>query len=79
MLLHRRGRSTAALATIFALTLALAPPPARADGDDGGEGFDWIKFFDYAGCAASIAVAEAPGGLVMAGITCGRVIQKYWT
>jgi len=79
MRLHRRGRSTAALATILALTLAVAPLPARADGDNEAESFDWIKFFDYAGCAASIAVAEAPGGLVMAGITCGRVIQKYWT
>jgi hypothetical protein len=74
-----RGRSRIALAVVMALTLALAPvTPARAEEESGGS-FDWPKFFDYAGCAASIAFAELPGGLAMVGITCGRVIQKYWT
>ena len=74
-----RTRSGIALAVVIALALALAPvTPARAavEPDDG---FNWPKFFDYAGCAASIAFAEMPGGLAMAAITCGRVIQKYWT
>ena len=73
-----RSRSGIALAVVIALVLALAPvTPARAEGEP--DGFDWPKFFDYAGCAASIAFAEMPGGLAMAAITCGRVIQKYWT
>lgn len=74
-----RGRSRTALAVAIALTLALAPvTPARAE-EGSAEDFDWPKFFDYAGCAASIAFAELPGGLAMVGITCGRVIMKYWT
>ena len=74
-----RGRSRIALAAVMALTLTLAPvTPARA-GDEEAEDFNWAKFFDYAGCAASIAFAEIPGGLAMVGITCGRVIMKYWT
>lgn len=76
----RSCRRTPAVATVFALALALSPLPARADGDAEAEKFDWVKFFDYASCAASIAVIEAPGaGVMMAAITCGRVIQKYWT
>ena len=46
---------------------------------DGFEAFDWTKFFDYASCAASIAFAEMPPGVIMVAITCGRVVQKYWT
>jgi len=72
------SRSGIALAVVIALALALAPvTPAHADGET--DGVDWPKFFDYAGCAASIAFAEMPGGIAMAAITCGRVIQKYWT
>ncbi len=76
----RSVHRTTALATVFALALALAPCPARAEGDAEAEKFDWARFFDYASCAASIAVIEAPGaGFMVAAITCGRVIQKYWT
>ena len=74
-----RGQSRIALAAVMALTLTLAPlTPARAE-DEEVEGFNWQRFFDYAGCAASIGFAEVPGGLMMVAITCGRVIQKYWT
>ena len=77
--LEARGRPRIALAVAMALVLALAPvTPARAQEEPDGD-FNWPKFFDYAGCAASIAFAEMPGGLAMAAITCGRVIQKYWT
>jgi hypothetical protein len=73
------SRSRFALAVAMALTLALAPvSPAHAEDESEGE-FNWPKFFDYAGCAASIAFMELPGGLAMVGITCGRVIMKYWT
>jgi hypothetical protein len=75
-----RGRSRIALAVVMALTLALAPvTPARAEDEEPDGDFNWPKFFDYAGCAASIAFMELPGGLAMVGITCGRVIMKYWT
>lgn len=74
----RSRRPGVAFATVLALTLAVAPMPARADTMD-EEKFDWPKFLDYASCAASIGFAEMPGGLWMAAITCGRVIQKYWT
>lgn len=77
MNVHSR-RATQALAPVLAILLAIAPLPARA-ADAELEKFDWTKFFDYASCAASIAMAEVPGGLWMAAITCGRVVQKYWT
>jgi hypothetical protein len=71
------------LALCIALAAAVAPMPRAAHAlDDGGttESFNSEKFWTYAACGASIALATGTvGGWVLVGIACGKAATTYWT
>ena len=70
-----------AIAACIALAATLMPlaPVAHAVEDAEIERFDPEKFWAYAGCAASIAVAAGTGGWFMVAIACGKAATTYWT
>ena len=69
------------LAALVALAVASQPPRVVAQevADPEVEGFDSNKFWDYALCGASIALATGTGGWVMAFMVCGKVATEHWT
>ena len=69
------------LATLVASAVATQPLRVVAQEvvDPEVEGFDTSKFWDYALCGASIALATGTGGWVMAVFVCGRVATEHWT
>ncbi len=71
------------VATLLALAVVTQPPRLIAqelsDPEVEVEGFDTKKFWDYALCGASIALASGTGGWVFAAIVCGGVLTEYWT
>jgi len=70
------------LALCIALAVAITPLPrmAHAVGDGETEAFDSNKFWSYAACAASIALATGTvGGWVLVAIACGKAATTYWT
>jgi len=79
--MNTRRRLTA-LTLCIALAGAATPLPrvAHAVEDADLEAFNAGKFWTYAGCAASIALATGTvGGWILVGITCGKAATAYWT
>lgn len=70
-----------ALAALLALAMAAQPPRGAAQevADPVADGFGSKKFWDYALCGASIALASGTGGWVIALIVCGSVATEHWT
>lgn len=63
----------------LAMAASLAAGPALATaGDPIDENFDGERFFDYALCAAGIALCTTGAGLTLAALACGRMVLKYW-
>jgi hypothetical protein len=69
------------LATVLTLAVATQPPRVVAQevADPTVDGFGSKKFWDYALCGASIALASGTGGWVFAVIVCGSVATEHWT
>lgn len=70
------------LALCIALASAVTPIPRAAHAlDDGGtsESFNSEKFWSYAACGASIALAAGTGGWILVAIACGKAATTYWT
>jgi len=69
------------LALCLALATAITPLPqvAHAVDDASTEKFGSEKFWAYAGCAASIALATGTGGWILVAIACGKAATTYWT
>ena len=69
------------LALCIALAVAATPVPraAQALADGEVERFDSEKFWTYAACGASIALASGTGGWVLVAIACGKAATMYWT
>ena len=56
------------------------PRAAHASTTREPEAFNSDKFWTYAACAASIALAPAAtGGWILVGIACGKAATTYWT
>jgi len=74
-------RSSIVVALLLAGTLGVAPLSVVARAQEDGleaEGFDKDKFWDYAMCGASVAVASTTGAWVLAFITCGKAVSTHW-
>ena len=69
------------LPLLLCLTLATAmtPLPRMAHADGEAQGFNEDKFWYYAACAASVALASGTGAWILAGIACGKAATAYWT
>ena len=72
----KRGIRMRLVALATAACLAATPALAAADGGEDAP-INWEKLLDYSLCAAGIAVAASGGGLVIAFLTCGKVVVKY--
>jgi hypothetical protein len=77
----RRKRTWPALLAALALTAAPLSADALEADDPSAEGWNWKKFWDYGGCAASLVVAVSTGGIAWVApvIACGRAFQEHWT
>jgi len=61
------------------LATAITPPLRVAHADGETESFNEDKFWTYAACVASIALASGTGAWVLVAITCGKAATAYWT
>lgn len=77
----RGHRTWPALLAALALTVAPLSVHAQEMDDPSAEGWNWKKFWDYGGCAASMVVAISTGGLAWIApvIACGRALQEHWS
>lgn len=68
---------------VMLIAVPMVLPPSRVVAqtveDPVSERFDSRKFWDYAGCGASIVFAAATGGWILAALVCGKAITEHWT
>ena len=73
----RHAMRSRVLALAMAASLVAGPALATA-GDTTDENFKAEQFFDYALCAAGIALCTTGAGLTLALLACGKMVLKYW-
>jgi hypothetical protein len=78
-----KGKGKAiALALLLACAPAIHAPDATAQapgGDAEIQSFNWRKFWDYTGCAVSVALATSTQQWYIAAFGCGKVIMEHWS